>query len=147
MRSRLTTPGLDDRKPVDRIDLQYIRHAREGQHDAAAFGNGASAEPCAGAARDDGQLSTVADAHHRRHLGRRSGQYDRVGQSSVDRPVVLEDDQVLRLVHDVVAAHDSLELVYHTLVIRHRPHTRTDTAMIENHTAGVQRSGQPRFRT
>ena len=134
--------GFDYRDPVDRVDLQYLRHAREGQHDTAALRDGAAAEARAGAARNDGHFATVADLHHGRDLGRGRGQHDRVGQCSVYRPVVLEDDQVLRLVHDVVGAHDSLKLAYHTLAIRHPLPTRTDTAMIENHTTGVQLTRQ-----
>ena len=137
-------PRLHDRQPVCRVDLQDALHPRERDNEPALLGDGAPAEPGAGAARHDGHPSAGGGSYDRRDLLRAGRQHDRGGHGLVHRAIVLEDDQVLRQVDHVVVADYCSKLVYQQIVFGHM---RLPRHILLNRRTGFNQAGNsPRCR-
>ena len=113
-------PGLDQRCLSDRVDLEDPAHAGHLQRDAPANGHGATRQPGAGAAGDDGDVVARGDLDHSRHLLGVRRQHDGVRHRAFNRPVALEDAQVVGGGDHVVAAGDLFQLTDHRGWQRHQ---------------------------
>ena len=103
---------LHDGEPVLHIYFEDARHPGQREDDATLLSHGATAEPCAGAARDDGDLPLYGGLHDSGDLvgggWEHHGQWERL----VDRAIVLEHDEIFGLMYNVHVAYDGFELVY-----------------------------------
>ena len=112
-------PRLDDGHPVHGVDLQDAGHAGEGKHDAAVLGDGAAAEAGPSAPRDDRDAVACGYLHAGGDLVGVPGDHDGQRRGLVDRPIILEDDQVLGGVEHVVVADHRLQLLGHRVLDGH----------------------------
>ena len=86
---------LDQRRPVLDVDLEDALHARHRDEHAADRRDGAAAEPGTGAARHHRQVVLAARSSRPPPPPAACSGTRRPGAAPLDRPVVLEDDQVL----------------------------------------------------
>ena len=84
--------------------------------------DGAATEPRTGAARNDRKVVSTRDAHRRRDFFDRVGQHDDLRRPALDRPVVLEDDEVFGGAEDALRCERLLQRLDGSLGyrVRHR---------------------------
>ena len=95
-------------------DARGLRRGERRRHlerDAALDGDRSARQAGACAARHDGNLVPRRDPDDLRHLLRVHGEDHRVGHGALDRPVALEDPEVVRGGDHLVATRDPLQLV------------------------------------
>ena len=112
---------LDDRPPVDRVDLQDLREARQADHHAVGDRQRAAGEPGARPARDERHLVLVAHPHRRRDLLGVAGEQHQVRDDAVaGEPVALVGAALHRVGDHVRGGQRLLERLPHRAVERHR---------------------------
>jgi len=106
---RVDQTGLDGSTLIFEVDFQDAVHAREGDHDAAGAGKGASGKAGACATTDDGSVAVGSEFDDTGDLFRGGGKNDRFGPAFFHRSVIFVKEQVLGSVQDSVVANEPLK--------------------------------------
>ena len=109
---------LHDGDAVFGVNFKDARHPSKRHHDAALRRHRAAAQPRARAARDDRDAVFGSHLHATRHLVSPVRQRHHSRHPPINRAIVLEHDQILRLVDDVLIPHNRPKLS------RNRAHIR-----------------------
>ena len=113
--------GLDDRSPVDRIELQDPVQARQADHHTVRDGQRAAGEAGARPACDERHLVLVAHPYRRRHLVGVTGEQYEVGDDAVaGEPVALVRAALHPVGDHVRGGERPLERLPHRTVDPHR---------------------------
>jgi len=111
---------LDDRPPVDRVDLQDLVEPGHADHHAVGDRQRAAGEPGARPARDERHLPLVAHPHGRGHLLGVAGEQHQIRHDAVARePVALVGPALHGVGDHVRGGQRLLERLPHRTVERH----------------------------